>query len=89
MQDESKLESKFNKSVELIKTCNKELSNDEKLSLYGLYKQCTIGDVNITCPNMLFDYTGYKKWNSWKDNEGKTKNDAMNEYIQTVEFIMN
>lgn len=88
MLNESELENKFNNSVEFIKTCKRELTNDEKLMLYGLYKQSTVGDNNISCPSMVFDYTGYKKWNAWKENERKTKCVAMNEYIGAVETIM-
>lgn len=88
MFDESELENKFNNSIELVKTCKRELTNDEKLLLYGLYKQSTIGDVNVSCPSMVFDYAGYKKWNSWKQNEGRTKCVAMNDYIDVVETIM-
>jgi diazepam-binding inhibitor (GABA receptor modulating acyl-CoA-binding protein) len=88
MADELELKNKFNNSAELIKTCKRELTNDEKLSLYGLYKQSTVGDINTSCPSMVFDYAGYKKWTSWKQNEGKPKSVAMSEYVHVVETIM-
>lgn len=41
----------------------------QKLALYGLYKQATIGNVNIENPGAL-DFVGSAKWNSWKSYEG-------------------
>ena len=36
-------------------------SNDEKLQIYGLYKQATIGNTNIPAPG-FFDFAGTAKW---------------------------
>ncbi|MCJ1423470.1 hypothetical protein MMC29_001353 [Sticta canariensis] len=37
------------------------ISNDDKLLLYGLYKQATVGDVNTSKPGIL-DQKGRAKW---------------------------
>ena len=50
----------------------KELSDDKKLKLYGLYKQATIGDINIEKPGML-DFRGKAKWEAWNAVKGKDK----------------
>ena len=44
----------------------------QKLALYGLFKQATIGDVNIENPGAL-DFVGSAKWSSWKSYEGLSK----------------
>ncbi len=39
-----------------------ELTNEDKLCLYGLYKQATIGDAEVVSrPNMV-DFVGRAKW---------------------------
>ncbi|XP_067370881.1 acyl-CoA-binding protein-like isoform X2 [Channa argus] len=56
------------------------------LQVYGLFKQATVGDVNTACPGM-FDFTGKAKWDAWEKLKGKSKEDAMNEYISLVEQL--
>ena len=36
-----------------------KMSNDQKLVVYGLFKQSTVGDVNTERPGML-DFTGFQ-----------------------------
>jgi diazepam-binding inhibitor (GABA receptor modulating acyl-CoA-binding protein) len=38
-----------------------QLSNDELLAFYALYKQATVGDNNTSKPGML-DFKGKAKW---------------------------
>ena len=59
----------------------KPVDNYTKLEFYSLYKQATIGDVNITRP-ILFDYEGKAKWDAWKSKETMKKDDAMYNYIE-------
>ncbi|KAJ3692545.1 hypothetical protein LUZ60_011640 [Juncus effusus] len=63
-----------------------DTSDEDKLILYGLYKQATIGSVNIPRPGK-FNTTGRYKWDFWKANEGKTKEEAMTEYIDKVKEL--
>ncbi|GJX50990.1 strictosidine synthase-like 12-like protein [Tanacetum coccineum] len=44
-------------------------SNDNKLALYGLYKQATVGPVNTDRPGM-FSMAERAKWDAWKAVEG-------------------
>jgi len=44
----SSLQADFDKSAEVAKTLPDSVTNDEKLQLYGLFKQGTVGDVT-TC----------------------------------------
>lgn len=56
------------------------LSQEQLLELYGLYKQATIGDINIKCPSIL-NYVETQKWHSWNKNKEMTKINAMRKYI--------
>jgi len=76
----------FKKAAEEVKTLATDPSNDEKLKIYSLYKQATIGDVNTSRPGML-DMTGKAKWDAWNGRKGTSKEDAEAEYITTVEEL--
>ena len=44
----------FEEAVETISNkMNKTMSNDELKEIYALYKQATVGDVNVDRPGML------------------------------------
>jgi diazepam-binding inhibitor (GABA receptor modulator, acyl-CoA-binding protein) len=40
------LEEDFQLAADAAKTLPESIANDDKLNLYGLFKQATIGDVN-------------------------------------------
>ena len=57
--------------------------NNTLLDLYSLYKQSTEGDVSGSRPGMM-DFKGVAKYNAWESKKGKTKEQAMQEYIDLV-----
>lgn len=59
-------------------------SNDTLLQLYSLYKQATEGDVNVDPPANPFDFVSKAKFEAWSGLKGKTKEAAMQEYINLV-----
>jgi diazepam-binding inhibitor (GABA receptor modulator, acyl-CoA-binding protein) len=59
-------------------------SNDSLLQLYSLYKQSTEGDINTEPPANPFDFVAKAKYESWLGLKGKSKADAMKEYIELV-----
>ncbi|MDP4151723.1 MAG: acyl-CoA-binding protein [Bacteroidota bacterium] len=59
-------------------------SNDTLLQLYSLYKQATEGDVNTDPPANPFDFVAKAKYEAWTALKGKTKEEAMQEYIDLV-----
>jgi acyl-CoA-binding protein len=61
-------------------------SNDEKLQIYGLYKQATIGNTNIPAPS-FFDFAGTAKWKAWNSMNGKSSDDAKKEYVDLVKML--
>ena len=66
----------------------KGLEDEQRLQLYGLYKQSTIGDVNVPKPMML-DIVGTAKWNAWKGFEGFPKNAAAKAYVYLIDCTLN
>ena len=60
------------------------LSNEDKLEFYALFKQGTVGDTNTERPGM-FDMKGKAKWDAWKAKEGMSQDDAKAAYIAKVQ----
>ncbi|KAH7294837.1 hypothetical protein KP509_27G021200 [Ceratopteris richardii] len=58
-------------------------TDQDKLILYGLFKQATVGDCNTARPGML-DLKGKAKWDAWNGLKGKSKEEAMQDYITKV-----
>lgn len=73
----------FQAAVERSKTLTKRPSNEELLDLYALFKQATDGDVSGDRPGG-FDFKAIAKFDAWAGKKGKTKDDAMNEYVALV-----
>ena len=78
------MDSKFTiAATEIKKLTEDPFSNEEKLKIYSLYKQATVGDCNIDKPGM-FNPTGRAKWNAWNDLKGKSSEDAKKDYVDFV-----
>uniref|UniRef100_A0A672IJF0 Acyl-CoA-binding protein n=1 Tax=Salarias fasciatus TaxID=181472 RepID=A0A672IJF0_SALFA len=69
-----------------VKQLKAKPADEEMLRIYALFKQANVGDVNTARPGML-DFTGKAKWDAWEKLKGKSKEDAMNEYIALVEEL--
>ncbi|CAK6978840.1 acyl-CoA-binding protein [Scomber scombrus] len=78
------IKAKFDAAAEEVKQLKAKPADEEMLQVYSLFKQATVGDVNTARPGM-FDFTGKAKWDAWEKQKGKSKEDAMNEYINLVE----
>ena len=48
--------------------------------MYGLYKQATVGDVNIECPSSV-DFIGLAKWKSWKSYSGMSESSVFVRFL--------
>jgi len=53
------------------------------LRLYGLFKQATEGDATGDRPGG-FDFKAIAKFDAWEELKGKTKEQAMTEYVTLV-----
>ncbi|XP_076906670.1 acyl-CoA-binding protein-like [Bidens hawaiensis] len=81
------LKEEFEEYVEKAKTLPAGTKNEDKLVLYGLYKQATVGPVNTDRPGM-FNMTDRAKWDAWKAVEAKSKDEAMKDYITKVKQLL-
>uniref|UniRef100_A0AAZ1X6G3 Acyl-CoA-binding protein n=1 Tax=Oreochromis aureus TaxID=47969 RepID=A0AAZ1X6G3_OREAU len=79
-------ETKFDEAAAEVKQLKAKPTDEEMLQIYSLFKQATVGDVNTSRPGM-FDFTGKAKWDAWEKQKGKSKENAMNEYISLVEEL--
>jgi len=69
--------SAFDHAAKAIKDSGKEpgiqqITNDEKLHLYGLFKQGTNGD-NTTAEPWAIQIEAKAKWNAWTAEKGKSQ----------------
>ncbi|EAN80232.1 acyl-CoA binding protein, putative [Trypanosoma equiperdum] len=62
------------------------VSNDMKLNIYALYKQATVGDINISRP-WLTDVVGRAKWDAWCRVKGMSKEVAEQQYVSLVSAL--
>ncbi|XP_073533528.1 acyl-CoA-binding domain-containing protein 7 [Phyllobates terribilis] len=77
----------FDKAAEAVKNLKTKPTDDELKELYGLYKQATVGDINIDCPGML-DLKGKAKWEAWNSKKGLSKEDAMSAYVSKANELI-
>jgi len=78
------LKTQFEQDVTDSKALSQKPDNSTLLSLYSLYKQATEGDVSNDAPSNPFDFVAKAKYNAWEEQKGKTKEAAMQEYIDLV-----
>ena len=57
------------------------MTDNEKLEMYGLFKQGTVGEVNVSRPGM-FDLKGKAKFDAWAKNKGMSMDDAKANYVK-------
>jgi diazepam-binding inhibitor (GABA receptor modulating acyl-CoA-binding protein) len=73
----------FENAVTRSKELTKRPDNEELLQLYALYKQATEGDVSGDRPGG-FDFKAIAKYDAWAEIKGKSKEQAMDEYVAFV-----
>ena len=77
----------FEKAVAESKQLPAKPDNETLLKLYSLYKQGTEGDVNTEPPSNPFDFVNKAKYEAWTSLKGKTKDEAIQEYVALVESL--
>ena len=80
------LQQQFETSVARSKELTKRPSNEELLSLYALFKQASEGDVSGDRPGG-FDFKAIAKYDAWADLKGKSKEQAMQDYINLMDRL--
>ena len=78
------LETRFKKAAHYVRNSPpSNAGNDEKLSIYALFKQGSEGDVQGTQP-WAVQLEARAKWDAWKKLEGTSKDSAMEDYIAKI-----
>ena len=80
------LEKDFYSAAERATQLSKRPPNDIMLQLYALYKQANEGDVKGDRPGFA-DFEGRAMFDSWNKLQGKSSEDAKQEYISLVEKL--
>ena len=78
------LKAQFEQAVAASKELAERPSNETLLQLYSLYKQSTEGDVNVDPPANPFDFVSRAKFEAWSALAGKSKEAAMQEYVDLI-----
>jgi diazepam-binding inhibitor (GABA receptor modulator, acyl-CoA-binding protein) len=80
------LQQQFDSAVARSKELTQRPSNTELLDLYALFKQASEGDVSGDRPGG-FDFKAIAKYDAWAERKGKSKEDAMKEYIALMDKL--
>ncbi len=76
----------FEAAVAKSKTLTTRPDNQTLLKIYALYKQGTLGDVQGDKPGFV-DMVGRAKYEAWEGQQGKSRDEAMNEYIALIDKL--
>jgi diazepam-binding inhibitor (GABA receptor modulating acyl-CoA-binding protein) len=73
----------FKQSTEDVMELLRIPTNEERLDVYALYKQATIGCCNTKTP-MFWDVKDVAKWNAWNAKKGISRDLAKTLYIRLI-----
>ena len=76
----------FERAAERSKQFTKRPTNEELLQLYALYKQASEGDASGERPGG-FDFKAIAKFDAWDELKGKSKEQAMQDYVALVDKL--
>ncbi|HOM15622.1 MAG TPA: acyl-CoA-binding protein [Rubrivivax sp.] len=79
------LKAQFDQAVKDSKSLEKP-DNPTLLNIYALYKQASEGDVQGKRPGFT-DFIARAKFDAWTAQQGKSKDDAMREYVALIESL--
>lgn len=82
----SDIKQQFEETVDFVQNSegDVQLSNEQKLQMYALFKQATEGDVSGKKPGMM-DFVARAKYTAWEELKGTDSETAMKKYINEVE----
>ena len=81
----SEIKRKFDKYISKVKELE-DISDNDKLYLYGNYKQALFGNINIDKPS-LFEIKATEKWKAWNNLKDISSEIAMKNYIKKVKQL--
>jgi diazepam-binding inhibitor (GABA receptor modulating acyl-CoA-binding protein) len=76
----------FIKAAEQVNQLVTTPTNDELLTIYGLYKQSVIGNITSERPGFFY-FREQKKWDAWNSFKGTDKKMAEQNYIILVNAL--
>ena len=82
----SDLQAQFQKASDESTQLSKKPDNMTLLKMYALFKQGSKGDADGKRPGIT-NPVARAKWDAWNNLKGMTQEDAMQEYIDTVEDL--
>jgi len=62
------------------------LTDDQKLVMYALFKQASVGDAPVESPSKM-QLLNYAKWDAWNKVRGVESTDAKNEYMKIANGV--
>jgi len=80
------LKAAFEAAVAQSKQLPEKPDNMTLLKIYSLYKQATEGDVQGKRPGFA-DMVGRAKYDAWAAVQGKSADEAMQEYVDLIESL--
>ncbi len=82
----SDLKARFEAAVAASKDLSERPDNVTLLKMYSLYKQSAEGDATGSRPSFT-DMVARAKWDAWNAHKGKSKDQAMRDYIDLIESL--
>lgn len=70
----------FLAAAHAVKQLKERPPNSDLLDLYSLYKQATVGDVNVPQP-WAVQVEARAKWDAWNALKGVSREKAMKDYV--------
>ena len=80
------LKASFDAAVAASKQLPDKPDNMTLLKIYSLYKQSSEGDVEGKRPGFT-DMVGRAKYDAWAAVKGKSKDEAMQEYVDLIDSL--
>jgi|TARA_B110000003_G_scaffold49151_1_gene47900 diazepam-binding inhibitor (GABA receptor modulating acyl-CoA-binding protein) len=80
------LKIRFKRASNRVQNLSSRPSNEFLLKLYALYKQANDGDCNVRASGGLRDRA---KWKAWNSVSGISQFDAMTQYCNVVDHLVN
>jgi len=81
------LKTEFETAVANAQKLSERPDNMTLLKLYALYKQGSEGDNLAARPKRTADPVGFAKWDTWDALRGTSVDDAMQQYIDLVQWL--
>ncbi|KZS98096.1 ACBP-domain-containing protein [Sistotremastrum niveocremeum HHB9708] len=85
------IDEQFDRAVAIVqglpKTGPIQTSYEEKLAMYSLYKQATVGNVQGSRPGM-WDMLGRAKWDAWEKHKDLDSSSAKLLYVETLQKVL-